>query len=135
MVDGIAEIGSLDPDDPKLEAKLIQANERLSNSIKVYAKGKKSVRVFQDGRDKFDNCLDALSVMKKNVPGMEQDARELVERTNEVRKVSQGDDNYVDLENYGAERAREVFFERRIDQARENPQEPLQQEQEFQMQI
>ena len=65
-----------------------------------------SVRTFRDGRDKFDNCLDALAEMERHVPGMKQEARELVERTNTVRKVKSGPD-FVDLKQFGASRAKD----------------------------
>ena len=54
----------------------------------------------------FDNCLDALSVMNKHVPGMKQDADELVARTNEVRKAKPGQKDFVDLDRYGSARAK-----------------------------
>ncbi|MBO4887179.1 MAG: hypothetical protein J5589_02555 [Firmicutes bacterium] len=136
MASYVKAIGDMDPDDPGLHDKLLLANEKLRGAIKIYAKGKKSVRTFQDGRDKFDNCLDALSVMNKHVPGMKQDADELVARTNEVRKAKPGQKDFVDLENYGAERARESHLERQLERTKSQvPNEKLTNDKEQIMQF
>lgn len=41
-------------------------SERLMNAVQGYAKGKKSVRTFQSGKDKFSNYIDALGVWKES---------------------------------------------------------------------
>ena len=108
----IQNIADLDPNDPMIDYKLIVANEKMIKAIDAYAKGKKSVRTFQDGKDKFDNCLDALSIVNGHVPGLAGEASKLVERTNTVRKTKPGDEYYVDLNHYGTARA----FEAHVDQ-------------------
>lgn len=105
LVSSIKTVGSLDRQDPDFELKFLAANEGVMNAIKSYSKGKKSVRTFEDGRSKFDNCLDALSIINDNIPGLKEDCKKLVDRTNEVRKVKEGDDDFVDLDFYGSKRA------------------------------
>ena len=90
----------------KAGTKLMVANGKMLNAVRVYQKGKKSMRTFTDSQNRFDNSMDALSVMSDHVPGFKPYARELVRRTNHVRKVQPGDENYVDLSHFGVERAR-----------------------------
>ena len=102
-VEGIAK---LNPNDPEISKKMLDANVELMQSISGYTKGKKSVRTFQDSQDRFDNSIDALAIANEHVPGLKQYAKEIVDRTNEVRKTKPGDEHFVDLAAYGAERAR-----------------------------
>ena len=103
----VKNIAELNPSDPDIESKLINANTVLFNSIVGYAKGKKSVRTYEEGRSRFDNCMDALSIMKDNVSGIGNNADSIVERTNSVRKVQSGQKDFVDLKNFGAKHAEE----------------------------
>ena len=108
----IKEIANLDPNDPDLDYKLIIANTNMIKAIDTYAKGKKSVRRNQEGIDKFDNCLDALSIVNSHVPGLVGEAERLVDRTNTVRKTKPGDKYYVNLNHFGASRAQEAHLDR-----------------------
>ena len=119
LVKYVKAIGAMNINDPQLDDKLVIANEQLRHSIMVYAKGKKSIRTFNDGREKFSNCLDALAEMEEHVPGMKHDAREMVERTNKVRKVESGPD-FVDLKDYGSGRASLAKAERELAKGKED---------------
>ncbi len=72
--------------------------------------------------------------MERHVPGMKQEARELVERTNTVRKVKSGPD-FVDLKQFGASRAKESHVERIMESSRDlkNSSMVNDQEKEFQL--
>ena len=50
--------------------------------------------------------MDALAIMKECVPGAKGMIGDIVYRTNEVRKTMPGDEYYVDLDKFGAERAK-----------------------------
>lgn len=50
--------------------------------------------------------MDALSIMNAHVPGFRPYAKELVDKTNRVRKVHAGDKHFVDLSDYGTARAK-----------------------------
>ena len=78
-----------------------------------YAKGKKSVRLRPAGRERFDNSMDALAIMKKCVPGTGEMIDDIVDRTNEVRKVGKNDEYYVDLAKFGEQRALKASEERK----------------------
>ena len=105
-------IAKLDPSDPEIEMQMMSANENLINSITDYSKGKKKVRTYDEGRARFNNCMDALAVASDSVPGLKQYADELVNRTNFVRKVHEGDPDYIDLKNFGAANAENALKER-----------------------
>ena len=105
MAEAVSAIGKLDPNDPLLEEKLVSANAALVGSVTAYAKGKKSLRAFSSSQARFDNGIDALAVAARHVPGLVQFAREIVDRTNEVRKAQPGDKGFVSLADYGTERA------------------------------
>ena len=104
----VKEIAALDPNDPRIASKLMQANMKMMTAITGYAKGKKSVRTFEEGRARFGNCMDALSVVSSHVPGLTPYAKDLVDRTNHVRDAKPGDPDFVDLKKYGASRAESV---------------------------
>ena len=104
----VKEIAALDPNDPRIASKLMQANMKMMTAITGYAKGKKSVRTFEEGRARFGNCMDALSVVSSHVPGLTPYAKDLVDRTNHVRGVKPGDPDFVDLKEYGVSRAESV---------------------------
>ncbi|MBO6159494.1 MAG: hypothetical protein J6P72_09610 [Firmicutes bacterium] len=106
LVKSVSDIAKLDPSAPDTERKLMMANETLLNSIKTYATGKKNVRTFEGGRQRFDNCMDAMAILALHVPGMHQEAKAMEDRVNEVRKAPEGHEDHLDLRaNYGAERA------------------------------
>ena len=121
LVKSVRAIGNMDPQDKNLEMKLIAANEKVMNAIKNYSKGKKSVRGSRDGQYKFDNCMDALSIVNNHVPGMHGEAKKLVDRTNEVRKAKVDDDNFVDLSRYGSGRAKAASDLRNPDTKKQEP--------------
>ena len=104
----VKRIGDLDPNDPSVRTKLMTANEKMLNSVVSYQKGKKSMRsVFTDSQKRFDNSMDALSIMNDHVPGFRPYAKAQVDRTNQVRKVKEGHENFVDLKNFGVDRAKQ----------------------------
>lgn len=116
----VGQIASLDPKDLDVAFKLMQANERMFNSINEYAKGKKSVRTFEEGRNRYDNCMDALSVVNDHVSGLRDYAKQIVDRTNKVRDVKEGDEHFVDLKDFGASRAENAQKAKQPEQQRVN---------------
>ena len=108
-IDAIANLKATDED---IEFKMMSANETLINAIEGYSKGKKKVRTYEEGRARYDNCMDALAVAVDHVPGIKPYADAIVNRTNTVRKVNEGDKNYVDLKNFGASHAEQSLKKR-----------------------
>ncbi len=106
MKKSVDAIAALDPKDPRTQEKLLLENGKLLGNLQTYTKGKKSKRFYETSQARFDNSLDVLSVVNDHVPGMRQYARQIVKRTNEVRNVGPMDDDYVDLSEYGTERAK-----------------------------
>ncbi len=52
--------------------------------------------------------MDALSIMNAHVPGFRPYAKELVDKTNRVRKVHAGDKHFVDLSDYDTQRVQRL---------------------------
>lgn len=105
----VSGIAAIDPNDPNVRTKLMVANDKMLNSLVDYQKGKKSMRsILTDGQQRFDNSMDALSIMNDHVPGLRPYAKAQVDRTNAVRKVGEGHKNFVDLANFGTERAKQA---------------------------
>ena len=123
MKKAVDAIAALDPMDPQIEQKLIRANGTLIGHTLDYTKGKKSMRTYQSSQDRFDNSIDVLSVVNDHVPGLRRFAKQVVDKTNLVRKVKPGDPNFVDISAYGTERALRhapkdaPAYERRIEAA------------------
>lgn len=77
----------------------------VSFTVDKYMKGKKSVRTFEGGRDRFDNSLDALAIVSKYAPNAAPRVKKLTDRINAVRN----DKNHkINLNEYGAERAKDA---------------------------
>ena len=83
----------------------MRANQTMLNTVKDYAAGKKSVRFWDSGKERFNNCMDSLAILKKHIPGMRQETQAIQDRVNEVRNVSPDHKDYLDLSQYGAARA------------------------------
>ena len=109
MVKSVRVIANMKPEDLNTEKgklALIGANFDLMLSVQSYMKGKKSIRFSDDGKDRFDNSLDALAVMNKYIPGCRKVVDKTVDRINIVRNAREAEKKgHVDIENYGADRA------------------------------
>ena len=91
----------------------IQVGFEVMLAAENYMKGKKSVRSTDDGKERFDNALDALGVLYRNVPVLRSHIDELVDKTNRVRGAKDPNHkDHVDIEKYDNERAREAKMNR-----------------------
>ena len=79
--------------EPKMGDKIVEA-------CIDYNKGKKSVRMTEYGRKRFD---DSLHLMATFADPNDAKVRVNIDRINQVRKTKPGERNYVDLARYGAE--------------------------------
>lgn len=83
-----------------------ESDEALLKSIDVYSRDKEKVRFSSDGVARFDNAMDALSIMKDNIPGIGEVIDTRVSAINKTRKAESVDHkDHLDLTKYGAERA------------------------------
>ncbi|MBQ6231436.1 MAG: hypothetical protein IJJ74_10025 [Eubacterium sp.] len=109
MVKSVRVIANMKPEDidsQRGRLALIGANFDLILSVQNYMKGKKSIRFSDDGKDRFDNSIDALAVMNKYVPGSRRVIDNIVDRINIVRDAREAEKKgHVDIANYGADRA------------------------------
>ena len=107
---------AVDRDDYKSE-------EALLKSINVYSQDKEKVRFLDDGVARFDNTMDALSIMKDNIPGIGDVIDARVSAINKTRKAESADHkDHLDLTKYGAERAQAEYAKRTGQPAEEKEQ-------------
>lgn len=104
----VSDVANLNPAAEDYASKLAVANNKLLVSIEKYSQGKKSVRRTDDGKERFNNCMDALAILNNHVPGLRLDVKEHEDRINEVRKAPVGHKNHLDLSQFGADRAEEA---------------------------
>ena len=119
----------LKPGSEDFEAASLKANEALLKSIDVYSRDKEKVRFLDDGVARFDNAMDALSIMKDNIPGIGEVIDTRVSAINKTRKAESADHkDHLDLAEYGAERAQKEYAKRTGQPAQEK--EPVKDENE-----
>ena len=104
----VQDAASIDLNQPGASEKIAEANKKLIKAIKDYTKGKKKVRSSQDGRDRFDNAMDALSIVSLFSRDAERmDVKELVTRVNTVRDAKTASNkDFVSMRKHGGERAK-----------------------------
>ncbi len=75
----------------------IDHDQKVRDACFAYTKGKKSVRTFESGRQRFETCLDLMmSVSEPNEEGVfPEDIENQFKRINDVRKTKPGDKYYV----------------------------------------
>ena len=54
--------------DPVLTEQTKAAGYEVLRAVENYTKGKKNIRFSDDGKDRFDNALDALGILYKHMP-------------------------------------------------------------------
>ena len=116
----VAEVAKLKPGSEGFEAASRKANEALLKSINVYSRDKEKVRFSDDGVARFDNTMDAMSIMKDNIPGIGEVIDARVDAINKARNAESADHkDHLDLKNYGAAHAQEEYAKRTGRQAQE----------------
>ena len=86
--------------------KLFIANAKLIEAIEAYTDGKMKVRRSTEGQARFENTLDALSIVNTYVPGSRYVVNRQVECIRKARGVRPGHKDYVNINSFGAENAR-----------------------------
>lgn len=118
LVNAVVKMGRINSDKantPEAKKASIKGGFEVMLAAENYMKGKKSVRSSEDGKERFDNALDALGMLYKNVPGLRPHIKEIVDRINHVRKAEDPNHkDHVDIEKYGSERAREAKMNRAL---------------------
>lgn len=109
LVRSVRELGALNADkymDPEVQQQAMNAGFQVLLATENYMKGKKSVRSSDDGKERFNNALDSLSILREGMPGLSQHIDQVVARINTVRKAQGSEhEDYVDISRYGSERA------------------------------
>lgn len=127
LVTAVKNLGRLSSDkenDPKLTDQTTAAGYEVLRAVENYTKGKKSIRFSDDGKDRFDNALDALGILYKHLPRLRPQIDIMVERINIVRKSQDpAHKNHVDINKYGADRA-EQAMKRRSKKAQDVKKQP-----------
>ena len=106
--DAVHEAASLDPNDPKLGEKIAKANRKIIETTKHYTSGKEKVRFHTDGQDRFNNSMDALSIVGAYAPNSYiTDVTKMVSNINNIRGAKKAKDpDRIDMRMFGGERAK-----------------------------
>ena len=83
----------------------VKLNIDLFAACEKYMTGKEKVRGSLEGQMRFNNNLDALSLMVQFSPKMTRQVVTIVNNINKVRNLKSSDPNYVRLYDYGDKRA------------------------------
>ncbi len=81
----LKKLDNMDLDFVTMDKKCELLNE-IYQATDGYMKGRKSTRFFKEAREHFEQCLDALAILKTTGNAGKELADRLVERTNEVRR-------------------------------------------------
>ena len=90
LVNSVKKMGRLNRDDytnPQVVQETTNAGLEVLRAVEDYTKGKKKVRSNDDGKERFNNALDALGILYQNVPGMRPEIDKVMARINKVRKA------------------------------------------------
>ncbi len=78
----------------------------MFDKAEAYLKGKKSVRMTEEGRESFDLAMKVVALAARDGNAMaKQRAQMIVDRVNEVRGAAPGSKDYVSLDKYVENRA------------------------------
>jgi len=95
--------------------KLRLTSIKVFGAARKYMQGKEKVRTFPEGRECFDNALDAIAVVTKNAPGVSKRTEKLITRIDNARKDKNGkieelkyisETPHIFANIYGADRAK-----------------------------
>nr|MCR5419368.1 hypothetical protein [Lachnospiraceae bacterium] len=103
------------------EKEIMKLNVNLVSCITAYTDGKEKTRFTDDGKERFNNAVDALAILSRNAPSMQQHARVFVTNINRIRKVEEGHEKFVNLDDFGTERARQAKIDRDIKKTKQSP--------------
>ena len=87
---------------------LTTLNTILLDKTVTYITDKEKVRTYEDGRDRFDNALDALGNLYEYVPNSRSNITPIVDRINNKRDAKIGSEKYVDIQKYSGKRAEDA---------------------------
>ena len=101
----------------ELQIEVGKANLRIVEAVRNYVSGKEKVRSTQNGKDSFDNALDALSIVTQFAPATDSFKDDIISNINRVRNRNNKDaENYIYpeylRENYGVKHAKELYEDR-----------------------
>ena len=92
------------------------ANLAIIQAIQKYAKGKEAVRTSTAGQDRFDNMLDALSIVSKYTNGsgeeMNPNLKPILQKINKKRGADERINPSQFEQKYGAARATKSYNKR-----------------------
>ncbi|MBR6315701.1 MAG: hypothetical protein IKR58_01715 [Lachnospiraceae bacterium] len=118
--DAVKKAGEIDQNSPDAADRVAEANQELMKSITGYIKDKEKVRFGTGGQQRFNNAMDALSLVYMYTPTMTDRIRETMNGINkkrDVKKVTSPD--YVEVTKFGLERA-QADHKKRVKEARKD---------------
>ena len=95
-----------DSDMAALSDKLKELNMNLMNTARTYITGKEKIRSSSGGIERFNNAIDALAILSRNAPGIDDSIKTITDNINAKRKADAGSSKYIDIAKYGNKRAK-----------------------------
>lgn len=114
LYDAVKAASEIDLTQGDAAVKIADANKKVIDAVMKYTDGKEKVRTTTSGKDRFDNAIDAMSIVSAFAPATyKQYANELVSRINKARGIDkltnaerQKRTDLVIMNSYGGERAK-----------------------------
>lgn len=91
---------------------IISLNANLLSASEKYMKDRKSVRGTTEGEYRFNNTIDSLAIMSRYAKGSKDQVMISVDKINAARKVTEGQKNFIKLDDFGEKRAERARKER-----------------------
>ena len=106
IYDAVQDAAKIDINAENAGELIAHANRKIMDTAKKYADGKEKVRFREAGNDRFNNTLDAISIVAAYAPRTEAiDAIPLVAKIHKARGIGVKSPGRIDLKNFGGERA------------------------------
>ncbi|MCR5337344.1 MAG: hypothetical protein K6E75_02175 [Lachnospiraceae bacterium] len=111
--DAVEKAGRIDPKSDNVLEETSKANQEIMKGISTYINGKEKVRFRSGGQERFNNAMDALSLVYMYTPTLTERIQGMMDGINkkrDVKKISSKD--FVEVTKFGLERAQRDFAKR-----------------------
>ena len=107
LYDAVQSAASIDLKDPEASKKIAEANRKIVAATDIYTTGKEKIRSSTGGKDRFNNAIDAVSIVSAFAAAADpMEIGSMVNRINAVRRKADSDKkNIIDTKNFGGDRA------------------------------
>ncbi|MBR4183546.1 MAG: hypothetical protein IKQ56_06965 [Lachnospiraceae bacterium] len=106
--DAVQDASKIDINAENADELIVNANRKLMKNLEVYIAGKEKVRTSTGGQDRFNNAMDAASILAAYAPVSQSvKINNMVANINKARGAKKRTDpKYVSMRNHGGHRAK-----------------------------